>query len=133
MSVIIFDLTVYNAFHSQGIPFNDTLFIRPEIAELSEAVLGDNLLGLQLGNEPDLYYTNSIRNSSYDETDYFNDFGQVVQDYVNDANLPNHNKFLAPSVCCGGVGQAGWTPEQVFQTGFLDEYAKYLSYISVQR
>ena len=37
-----------------GIPFNDTNW-RFQIAELGEAVLGDNLLGFQASNEPDLY------------------------------------------------------------------------------
>ncbi len=37
-----------------GIPFNDTNW-RFQIAEKSEAILGDNLLGLQAANEPDLY------------------------------------------------------------------------------
>ena len=34
---------------------NDTTNPRLQIAETSEAILGDNLIGLQLGNEPDLY------------------------------------------------------------------------------
>ena len=38
-----------------GIPFNDTNNPRLQIAELSEAILGGNLGGFQLGNEPDLY------------------------------------------------------------------------------
>jgi hypothetical protein len=38
-----------------GIPFNDTANLRLQIAEVGEAVLGSNLLGLQAGNEPDLY------------------------------------------------------------------------------
>ena len=38
-----------------GIPFNDTQNFRFAIAEVAESVLGDNLLGLQAANEPDLY------------------------------------------------------------------------------
>ncbi len=34
---------------------NDTSNLRLQIAEVSESILGDNLIGLQLGNEPDLY------------------------------------------------------------------------------
>ncbi len=34
---------------------NDTTNLRLQIAEVAEAVLGNNLAGLQLGNEPDLY------------------------------------------------------------------------------
>lgn len=38
-----------------GIPFNQTDPFRLEIAELSYSILGDKLLGLQAGNEPDFY------------------------------------------------------------------------------
>lgn len=38
-----------------GVPFNDTSAPRLQIAEAGEAILKDNLAGLQLGNEPDLY------------------------------------------------------------------------------
>ena len=38
-----------------GIPFNDTAHPRLQIAELGEKIIGKNLLGFQLGNEPDLY------------------------------------------------------------------------------
>lgn len=38
-----------------GIPFNDTVNWRLQIAELGEEILGDRLIGLQAGNEPDLY------------------------------------------------------------------------------
>ena len=38
-----------------GIPLNDTSDIRLEIAQYGQQILGDNLIGLQVGNEPDLY------------------------------------------------------------------------------
>lgn len=38
-----------------GIPFNDSVNWRLAIAEGSTQILGDNLLGLQAGNEPDFY------------------------------------------------------------------------------
>lgn len=34
---------------------NDTTNLRLQIAEVGSAVLGQNLLGFQVGNEPDLY------------------------------------------------------------------------------
>ena len=37
-----------------GIPF-DVIPFRTQIAELSQSILGDALIGLQGGNEPDLY------------------------------------------------------------------------------
>ena len=44
----------YNNQPRVGIPFNDTNW-RLQIAEYSEAILGDRLLSLQAANEPDLY------------------------------------------------------------------------------
>ena len=49
-STLVYDLRIYPS----GIPFNDTNF-RFQIAELAEEKLEGHLLGLQAGNEPDLY------------------------------------------------------------------------------
>ncbi len=38
-----------------GIPFNDSVNWRLTIAEKSQTILGNNLLGLQVGNEPDFF------------------------------------------------------------------------------
>ena len=38
-----------------GIPFNDTTNLRLGIAEAGEVILGNHLLGFQVGNEPDWY------------------------------------------------------------------------------
>lgn len=38
-----------------GLPFNDTTNLRLGIGEFGEQILGQSLLGLQAGNEPDLY------------------------------------------------------------------------------
>lgn len=40
-----------------GIPFNDSANWRIAIAEEGQEILGDHLLGLQAGNEPDFYVT----------------------------------------------------------------------------
>lgn len=37
-----------------GVPFNDTTNWRLAVVQHGEAILGDNLLGFQAGNEPDL-------------------------------------------------------------------------------
>ncbi|KAJ7094261.1 hypothetical protein C8R44DRAFT_814122 [Mycena epipterygia] len=44
-----------------GIPLNDTQDLRLQIAEVAEAVLGDRVLGFQVGNEPDQYATITVR------------------------------------------------------------------------
>ena len=38
-----------------GVPFNDTSNLRLGIAEYGEKILGPSLIGIQAGNEPDLY------------------------------------------------------------------------------
>lgn len=38
-----------------GVPFNDTSNWRLGIIERGDAILGDYLVGIQAGNEPDLY------------------------------------------------------------------------------
>lgn len=43
------------AYTLPGIPFNDTTDLRLGIAEAGEAILGDKLVGFQVGNEPDQY------------------------------------------------------------------------------
>lgn len=114
-----------------GVPFNDTTNPRLLMGELSQSILGDNLLGLQLGNEPDLYSNNGIRSSGYSQAQYNTEFGEVLQDYIDDSSTTNKSMFIAPSVCCGdGIG---WTPESIWNTGFLDNYGDHLSYLSVQQ
>jgi hypothetical protein len=44
-----------------GIPFNDTSNFRLGIAEQGQQILGDYLIGLQVGNEPDLYANHGHR------------------------------------------------------------------------
>lgn len=39
--------------------------------------------------------------------------------------------FVGPSVCCGL--DTGWTPEDVWDTGFLTDYADQLAWISVEQ
>ena len=52
-------------FFGSGIPMNDTSKPRLQIAEAAEAILGDYLIGFQLGNEPNLYaaYVSSLLSS----------------------------------------------------------------------
>ncbi len=43
-----------------GVPFNDTNW-RLQIVETGQAILGDFLIGIQAGNEPDLYANHGRR------------------------------------------------------------------------
>ncbi|KAF7302721.1 hypothetical protein HMN09_00907000 [Mycena chlorophos] len=96
-----------------GVPFNDTSDFRFQIVEYSEAILGDYLLGVQVGNEPDLYTTHQHRTKPYDASNYTIEFGEL-------------NLLIGPSV------SGTWSPEDVWDTGFITDYADSLYALSVE-
>ncbi|KAK1225001.1 hypothetical protein PQX77_012070 [Marasmius sp. AFHP31] len=105
-----------------GIPLDDTnvgVPIRLEVAEYGQQVLGDRLLGLQVGNEPDLYAAHNHRPPTYSPYDYFNEFGLVAEAIRTNPRIGplTNNKLIGPSVATGA-----WTPEMVWDTGFIDSY-----------
>ncbi|KAF9554710.1 glycoside hydrolase family 79 protein [Agrocybe pediades] len=113
-----------------GVPFNDTSNFRLAIAEQGQAILGDYLIGLQVGNEPDLYAQHGHRPSTYGPQDYFNDFGAMIQAMkADEAKLTTRPETLliGPSV------QVIWTPDEVWSTGFIDAYTENLAFLSVER
>ncbi|KAJ6588734.1 glycoside hydrolase family 79 protein [Mycena capillaripes] len=109
-----------------GVPFNDTSDFRLQIVELSETILGDNLIGVQVGNEPDLYVAHQHRNSSYGPQDYTIEFGEMIAALAADANVPVKNNLIGPSV------SGTWTPEMVWNTGFIDQYTANIGALSVE-
>ncbi|KAJ7240550.1 hypothetical protein C8J57DRAFT_1438946 [Mycena rebaudengoi] len=78
-----------------GVPFNVTTPFRLDIVHHGQEIMGDNLLALQAGNEPDLYA----------------DFGEF-----GDLGL-GENALIRPSLATGD-----WTPEMMRDTGFIDAY-----------
>ena len=111
-----------------GIPFNDTANLRLAIAEQGEQILGDYLIGLQVGNEPDLYASHGHRPSTYGPFDYFGEFGVMAAAVVNDANVKNQNLLIGPNIASGP-----WTPEMVWNTGFVQTYSPQLAYLAVEQ
>ncbi|KAJ7645164.1 glycoside hydrolase family 79 protein [Mycena polygramma] len=109
-----------------GVPFNDTSNFRFEIVEYSDAILGDNLLGMQVGNEPDLYARHQHRPDTYGPQDYVNDFGLLVAALAADTNVTTRNNLIGPSLA------GTWTPESVWDTGFVDKFASSLGALSVE-
>ncbi|OCH90122.1 hypothetical protein OBBRIDRAFT_793583 [Obba rivulosa] len=109
-----------------GIPFNDTSHLRLQIAEYGEGILGDNILGFQLGNEPDLYVAHDHRPPGWNETNYFNEFGLVIDAIGEDSSIPVKNNLIAPSV------SGTWSPEDVWNTGFIPAYQSSLGALAVE-
>ncbi|KAH9850236.1 hypothetical protein C2E23DRAFT_896579 [Lenzites betulinus] len=121
-----------------GIPFNDTNW-RLQIAEFGEEILGDNLLGFQAGNEPDLYGVHNHRKLDYGPWDYFGEFGLLTGTYGNDAKITRKKSLIAPSTEGGtwkdplNPNNAPQGPEAVWNTGFVQQYDEFLSALAVER
>ena len=133
-------------FSTLGIPFNDSVNWRLEIAEYGQQILGDNLLGLQAGNEPDFYQTFvqsfflstsnldlnflrfGTRPAPYGPSNYSDDIGSLITAMGANSGITNKNMLIAPSVATGP-----WTPEQVWDTGFINNYKDHLFCLSVEQ
>ena len=111
-----------------GILFNDTSNLWLQIAEVGEAVLGKYLVRLQAGNEPNLYADHRHRLQTYGPFNYFGEFGTIVQAIGGDSNIPVKNNLIGPSVATGA-----WTPEMVWDMGFIPAYMNSLSTLSVEQ
>ncbi|KAG9217951.1 glycoside hydrolase family 79 protein [Pleurotus ostreatus PC15] len=109
-----------------GIPFNDTNFDL-RISEYGQAILGDNLLALQAGNEPDLYARHQKRPETWHVADYMREFGDLVSFINNHPNIPIKNNLIGPS-----VASADWTPEMVWDAGYIETFKDVLSIIAVE-
>ncbi|KAG6901005.1 hypothetical protein C0995_002575 [Termitomyces sp. Mi166 len=109
-----------------GVPFliNDTT-TRLAIAQQAYEILGDHLMGIQIGNEPDLYQAHG-HYTSYGPFDYYGDFGVYVQD-MKSANLPGTDLLVGPS-----IAYADWTTEEVWNTGFVSAYNENLAFLTVE-
>ncbi|KAG6839220.1 hypothetical protein C0991_004741 [Blastosporella zonata] len=110
-----------------GVPFllNDTA-TKLATVQWSQEILGDHLMGLQVGNEVDLYQRHG-QYTTYGPSDYYNAFGAFVDD-MEAANLPGTNLLVGPN-----IAYAYWTAEDVWNTGFVSKYNKDLAYLSVEK
>ncbi|KAJ7865658.1 glycoside hydrolase family 79 protein, partial [Mycena olivaceomarginata] len=111
-----------------GIPLNDTQHLRLKIAEVAEQVLGNKLLGLQAGNEPDQYAVHGHRPVTYGPNDYSDDFGVVDAALRADPRISSvAGKLIGPSI------SGNWKPEDVWDTGFIDKYRDSFAALSVEK
>ncbi|KAF9458514.1 glycoside hydrolase family 79 protein [Collybia nuda] len=109
-----------------GIPFNDTNW-RFQIAEFGQEILGDHLLGLQAGNEPDYYQPHGHRPEGYDPQAYFEEFADLIRAMQANDRITNKNMLIGPSLASGP-----WQPKAVWDTGYLDAYGQYLHAITME-
>ncbi|KAI0744491.1 hypothetical protein C8Q76DRAFT_1775 [Earliella scabrosa] len=118
--------SLVNAKWYLGIPFNDTTHLRLQIAEAADAILGDNVLGYQVGNEPDLYPSHLRRPEDYSQQDYFDEFGVMVNAIHDNRKITRSNNLIAPSL------QGTWSPESVWDTGYLNAYGSAISVLAME-
>ncbi|KAJ7783995.1 glycoside hydrolase family 79 protein, partial [Mycena maculata] len=114
-----------------GIPWFVTDPFDLSIVGAAETILGDNVIGYQAANEPDLYFAHGHRASTYGPYDYFGEFSDAVSQLGSDGVDPSgraRTLLLGPS-----IADAGWTPEDVWNTGFVATYSANLAFLSVEK
>ncbi|KAI0698275.1 hypothetical protein BC835DRAFT_1335400 [Cytidiella melzeri] len=111
-----------------GVPFNDSVNIHMEIVEQGERILGQHMLGFQVGNEPDLYAKHFHRNQDYNAYSYYQEFGLWRDAWNNDGSVSNKSNMIGPS-----LSLAVWPLEDVWNTPFLTDYQESLSALSVEK
>jgi hypothetical protein len=67
------------------------------------------------------------RPQGWNQTNYFEEFGNVIDAIANDTAIPARNNLIAPSV------SGSWTPESVFDTGFVTAYTDSLGALAVEQ
>ncbi|KAH9177916.1 hypothetical protein EDB89DRAFT_1292020 [Lactarius sanguifluus] len=111
-----------------GVPFFNTTPFSLAIVENGQQILGDYLIGVQAGNEPDLYAAHGHRPTTYSQFDYFGEVGTLIQQIANDPLIPKKdNMLIVPSV------QALWTPESIWDTGIVSSYSSSILSLAVER
>ncbi|KAJ7766589.1 glycoside hydrolase family 79 protein, partial [Mycena olivaceomarginata] len=114
-----------------GIPWFVTQPFDTKIITASQEILGDYLLGLQAGNEPDMYHIHKHRNDSYSPFDY----GGEISDLLTQVSATNADPSgKAMKLLIGpNIADFSWTPEQVWDSGFVDKFHNNLAYLAVEK
>ena len=69
-----------------------------------------------------------MQRQNYSVHDYYNEIGSLTNQMNNDPQISNRSMLIAPSVATGT-----WTPEMVWNTGFIQTYSQYLAYLAVEQ
>ncbi|KAJ7200294.1 hypothetical protein GGX14DRAFT_466601 [Mycena pura] len=113
-----------------GIPWFVTQPFDTAIVTAADEILGDYLLGLQAGNEPDMYTLHGHRPTTYSPSDYFGEFSDFLSQAGNGADPTGR----ARTVLVGpNIASFSWTLEQVWDTGFVDTYAENLAFLAGEK
>ncbi|KAI9001371.1 glycoside hydrolase family 79 protein [Trametes punicea] len=102
----------------------------PLLAGDASKALGDDLDALLLGNEPDLYTSHGDRPgmANYSVYDYIGDYWTVFGNlqHTPQGDILSQDKIAGPTICCA------WDLASVLQSGWLNDFASRLKYITLQ-
>ncbi|KAF8320735.1 hypothetical protein DL93DRAFT_2073392 [Clavulina sp. PMI_390] len=116
-----------------GLPFSYPVNVTgiSELTGIFEQVLGDNLIALQLGNEPDLYGQQfRARPFDYWIPQYIGEWDEVIPAIQNNTQVTRQSILLAPSICCDISGN--WSVTDLLDAGFMDDFGSNLAALSIQ-
>lgn len=65
---------------------------------------------------------------TYGPFDYVGEFSDVLNAMDSDSHAANRQLLIGPNLATGD-----WTPEQVWDTGFVDTYTDNLAFLAVEQ
>lgn len=116
-----------NVYWFLGAPFNDSQNFRLQIVEQGQAILGQYLMAIQVGNEPDLY-PGRLRPDNYTQSDFFGEWANFITAIRTDPNIKNTTMLMGPSISSNGH----FTEQQMWDTGFVDSYSENIAFLTTE-
>ncbi|KAJ7457799.1 glycoside hydrolase family 79 protein [Mycena latifolia] len=114
-----------------GIPWFVTTPFDLSIVTAADEILGDYLLGLQAGNEPDMYQLHGHRGGTYGPFDYGGEFSDLLAQMDATGADPTGR---AKTVLIGpNIANFAWKPEDVWNSGFVDKFDANLAWLAVEK
>ncbi|KAJ7331318.1 glycoside hydrolase family 79 protein [Mycena albidolilacea] len=114
-----------------GIPWFVTAPFDTAIIRAADEILGDYLLGLQAGNEPDMYNLHGHRGDTYSPFDYGGEVSDLLTQVASEGSDPTGR---AMSLLVGpNIADFAWTPELVWDSGYVDKFSNNLAYLAVEK
>ncbi|KAF8750472.1 Glycosyl hydrolase family 79 C-terminal beta domain [Rhizoctonia solani] len=119
-----------------GLNFMDINDLSNQVAfaAMAEEMLGSNLHGIALGNEPDLYERpgHMKRPNPYNFDQYMNEWASVSNALATNPAYTNHQILMGPSTCCA-ASNPRWNNRMLPCLILKQRFANELKIITVQR
>ncbi|CAK5267955.1 unnamed protein product, partial [Mycena citricolor] len=123
--------TLVNAHWFLGVPWFITQPFDLAIVKAADEILGDYLLGLQAGNEPDMYTLHGHRPTTYSQFDYMGEFSDFLTQLSASGNDPTGR--AAANLIGPNIATFAWTLESVWDAGFVDKFGQNLAYLAAEK